>query len=1167
MSFSFEDLKSNGVYTPDIKLDQKIESTLPILIYKEKIKEILESNETVIIVGETGSGKSTQLPLILLEQLQAGEKILVSQPRRLPAISLAKYLSKKTGTELGDKIGYEVRFDDHTNEGTQINFVTDGILIREIQTDPLLENYSVIMIDEAHERSLNIDFCLGMLKMVQEERMEQGIGPLKIVVTSATIEKDRFTNFFDYSESLEVPGRTFPIKEHFLQEDLDEREQYHYDDEGNSRRWTDPLDKYIGKSKNIVFDEIIDNGREGDILIFMPGQEEIKKTIEKIEDEIRKRGEAGSYEILPCYGQMSPSDQEKIMAPSSKRKIIISTNIAETSLTIEGVKYVIDTGLIKETDFNSGSGITELNTVEHSQSGCRQRWGRSGRTGPGEVWCLYTRKNFEKREKHQKPEILRSDLSNVVLMMKKLGIKDVVDFDFIDKPNPENVLKAIEDLKLLGALDENENITKLGETMAQIPLEPKISRMVVEAEKFGCIDEVCTIAAFLGGKNVFSRPKNKELEAKKAHQYFMNPESDFITLLNVFKEYEENHFNSQWARENFLNYKVLEEARDIKFQLLRILARNKIKAEEGDNKKKNDDIEKSIASGLVANMMTKKSSISGVYYNKLENYDGNDYYIHPSSSLFASSMMKDSPDIVTSVKMTKTSRHFIQGCQRIKPDWIKDIAPHLVTYGEKRVIFDRELGSMVIKRDMYLKNGRDLGLEKNEDLEGEDLELITKIFLKEIDRISNPPKIHLENAKKVRNIMEYENRYKIKPKKDYNLYYFYLEKLNGRKCTSFRDFERYKDDLTLNLEEFLDLDVLKKIESDYEKISNELGFINIKIRDVLEDENNPFDSVYIKIIYDDIFNSFRNKTIRSYGSEKIRFDFLKESLEAQEMVLRDPSLLESINKTFNKYKHYKKYFEEAEKFNGMLTEQEGKIDAVKIKDIYGKLRKIRKKEDIRTLNSILWSMLGKVEFVLSNKQVVDSIHRKEKVIRKYVIQPQKPENFAQEKSFFIKNILEKKSAIDKIIEILSDRDGVSLDRRDIAAEIIKKSSSAKTELSKVQREAQDSKDEDSFKSLEGKYNNAFSVFKKIVERRMPLLIHGFNENWIEDFEYLNAAIEYEMKENQDAQEFIAEGIISEEELIKKIKEKIIEDIPKLIKIELVRNDIDYYFEKTLEEMI
>ena len=649
---------------------------LPILNYSTEIREKLLANDITIVVGETGSGKTTEIPLMLQEALGGKAKIAVTQPRRVAARSVASYVAGKIQTEVGKDIGYHVRFDDRTTEGTRITFMTDGILLRKIQEDPTLSEYAAIMVDEAHERSLNIDLTLGLLKRLQRERAETGLPPVKILVSSATLEKEKFAKYFKNAPVVEVEGRQFPVEVHY-------QDRTYYD--------------YIGAAAGKV-KQIVEERKEGDILIFLPGQEEIESTIEQIE----RFGLADTV-ILPLYGAMSPEDQDRIFRDQGKRKVVVSTNVSETSVTVPGIKHVVDSGFIKQMEFNPETGIQSLVTTPHAKSGCIQRTGRAGRISAGECHRLYDKDDFEDRPEFQAPEIQRSNLANVVLTMKRMGIEDVGSFEFIDPPEPEAIKLAIETLKTLGALDENENITNTGEVMADLPLEPHIGRMIIEAERRQCVETVCTLAAFMSTRSVFVRPKGEALFADQAHMQFRLPESDFLTLWKVWKAYEANNFNRQWARDNFLHSRVLEEVRDIRFQLFRALKRNGIRVTENNDP---DAIGKSVASGLIGNLM----EYEGFYSYKRIKDDEGDFYIHPSSSTFGTN-----PRFFVPGEIVKTTKTYARVIQTIKPEWIKEIAPQLVKEEVSKVYYDSVSDTVKKKVVLTLKgSNRELQVEERE---------------------------------------------------------------------------------------------------------------------------------------------------------------------------------------------------------------------------------------------------------------------------------------------------------------------------------------------------------------------------------------------------------------------------------------------------------------------
>lgn len=636
---------------------------LPILEHAAEIKEAIRSNDVSIIVGETGSGKTTEIPLMLRMVLPEGQKVAITQPRRVAARSVARYVAEKAGTRIGEEIGYQVRFEDRTTEGTRVNFMTDGILLRRMQDDPLLREYSAVVVDEAHERSLNIDFTLGLLKRMQGARREAGLEPVKIVVTSATLEKDKFAQYFDGAPVVEVPGRLHPVDVHYEQA---------------------PVRDYTKAAADKV-KAIIDGGKEGDILIFMPGLEEIDRTIKQV-GEMKLPVAA-----MPLYGAMSPEDQDKIFDKGGPRKVIVSTNIAETSVTVPGVRHVVDSGLIKQIEYDHQTGIEALEARPHAKAGCIQRSGRAGRVAPGEAYRLYTEVEFNARQPFQTPEIQRSNLAHVVLTMKTMGIDDVEGFEFIDPPERGALRQAVETLQNLGALDENGKLTGIGEIMADLPLEPRIARMVIEADKHKCVETICTIAAFTSGRSVFVRPKEKEWEADSAHRQFKVPESDFLTLLKVWEAYEKSNYSDRWARDNFLHGKALDEVRSVRYQLFQALRRNGIRATENADP---DIIGKCITAGLVENLMEEGSRHSYIRVRDRES----GFFIHPSSATFG-----NAPRYFVPGEIVKTSKTYARVIQEVKPEWIREVAPQMIKEIPRSTRYDPQTDQVIQTIELALK--------------------------------------------------------------------------------------------------------------------------------------------------------------------------------------------------------------------------------------------------------------------------------------------------------------------------------------------------------------------------------------------------------------------------------------------------------------------------------
>ena len=688
---------------PTYKYEQKrlTHPEVPMDKRQQEIIECLTKNDNAIIVGETGSGKTTRIPDFLMTAFP-NTKIAITQPRRVAARSVARYVAERRGSDVGNEVGYQVRFDDKTTEGTQVNFMTDGVLLRKLQNDPLLMEFKIVMVDEAHERSLNIDFTLGLLKKAQAERVARGLDPLKVVVTSATIEKEKFSEYFQGSPMIDVEGRMHPVDVHHESIPV--------------------IDYPIAAAEKVK--DIVSNTSGGDILIFMPGEDEINKTIKDIQNL-----KLDNIDPMPLFGAMSPDDQDRIFAKNPKRKVIVSTNIAETSVTIDGVTAVIDSGLIKQKEFDPKTGIESLVTKEHAKSGCEQRKGRAGRTAPGICYRLYTEDDFNQREEYQRPEIARSDLAHVVLAMKKMGIDNVFNFDFIDRPEKENFLHAIETLKALGALDEKEHLTKIGETMSELPLKPELARMLIEAEKYGCTGSISTIAAMMGGtKPVFVRPKDKEDEADIAHYKFKKGGSDFLTALEVWKQWSTSGFNYEWTKDNFLNPRQLFEIREIRNQLLRDLGRLGISSE--DIKNDDESIQKCVVAGLIQNLMVSSGSYGYKKIKDTQKYAGpfdtqpQSIFVHPSSSVF-----RNPSYLIIGSEVVNTKKAYARKCQTVKQEWLPEIAPQIMTKQEGIIYYDVDADNVVESSIYALKDSPDMTIPRQtllnkEKIPGEFLQML-----------------------------------------------------------------------------------------------------------------------------------------------------------------------------------------------------------------------------------------------------------------------------------------------------------------------------------------------------------------------------------------------------------------------------------------------------------
>ncbi|KAI3936132.1 hypothetical protein MKW92_005000 [Papaver armeniacum] len=499
-------------------------------------------HQILVVVGETGSGKTTQLPQYLHEAgyTEHGKKIACTQPRRVAAMSVASRVSKEMGVKLGHEVGYSIRFEDCTSKKTVLEYMTDGMLLREFLIDPQLSSYSVVMVDEAHERTISTDILFGLLKDLSRSRSD-----LKLLISSATLDAEKFSDYFDRAPIYKIPGRPFPI------------------DVLNTKA---PEPDYLDAAVSTVL-QIHVTQQQGDILVFLPGQEEIESAEEILKYRIRGlRSKMAELIICPVYGNLQPI----------YKKVVLATNIAETSLTIDGIKYVVDPGFCKLKSYNPRTGMDSLLVHPISKASAMQRAGRSGRTGPGLCYRLYTSHNYQNdMEENTVPEIQRTNLANVILTLKNLGIHDVLHFDYMDPPPVEVIVQALELLTVLGALDIKGELTLVGRRMAEFPLDPMLSKMIIASEKYRCSEEVITIAAMLDvGNSIFYRPKNKQVLADNAKMNFYTENcGDHIALLKVYNSVKEAAFSTQWCFENFIQVRSMKRARDIRDQLEGLLER------------------------------------------------------------------------------------------------------------------------------------------------------------------------------------------------------------------------------------------------------------------------------------------------------------------------------------------------------------------------------------------------------------------------------------------------------------------------------------------------------------------------------------------------------------------------------------------------------------------
>lgn len=622
--------------------------SLPIYKLRDELTKAVTDNQILIVIGETGSGKTTQITQYLAEYgFTARGKIGCTQPRRVAAMSVAKRVAEEFGCRLGQEVGYTIRFEDCTSPETVIKYMTDGMLLRECLMDLDLKSYSVIMLDEAHERTIHTDVLFGLLKQAVQKRPE-----LKLIVTSATLDAVKFSQYFFEAPIFTIPGRTFPVEVLYTNEPE-----------------TDYLDASLITVMQIHLRE-----PPGDILLFLTGQEEIDTACEILYERMKSLGpDVPELIILPVYSALPSEMQTRIFepAPPGSRKVVIATNIAETSLTIDGIYYVVDPGFVKQKVYNSKTGMDSLVVTPISQAQAKQRAGRAGRTGPGKCYRLYTERAYrDEMLPTPVPEIQRTNLATTVLQLKTMGINDLLHFDFMDAPPVESLIMALEQLHSLSALDDEGLLTRLGRRMAEFPLEPNLSKMLIMSVALQCSDEILTVVSMLSVQNVFYRPKDKQALADQKKAKFNQPEGDHLTLLAVYNSWRNNKFSNAWCYENFVQIRTLKRAQDVRKQLLGIMDRHKLDVVSAE--KNTVRVQKAVCSGFFRNA-AKKDPQEG--YRTL--VDSQVVYIHPSSALF-----NRQPEWVIYHELVQTTKEYMREVTTIDPKWLVEYAPAFFKFSD-----------------------------------------------------------------------------------------------------------------------------------------------------------------------------------------------------------------------------------------------------------------------------------------------------------------------------------------------------------------------------------------------------------------------------------------------------------------------------------------------------
>ncbi|MEW8027227.1 MAG: ATP-dependent RNA helicase HrpA [Candidatus Thiodiazotropha sp.] len=635
---------------------------LPISQRVDEIKTLIQDHQVVVLCGETGSGKSTQLPKICLD-LGFGQSGYIghTQPRRVAARTLATRVASELGSAIGQAVGYKVRFNDRVGPQSYIKLMTDGILLAEIQQDPYLNQYDTLIIDEAHERSLNIDFLLGYLKQLCVKRSD-----LKLIITSATIDPQRFSEYFDSAPIIEVSGRTYPVEV-----------RYRPPVEGGENERDDPLQQAIVNAVDEL--SLIDRG---DILLFLSGEREIRETAETL-----RKHRLPATEVLPLYARLSIEEQNRVFKPHASRRIVLATNVAETSLTVPGIRYVIDTGYARISRYSHRSKVQRLPVERIAQASADQRKGRCGRLSAGVCIRLFTEEDFEARRPFTEPEIQRTNLASVILQMKLLGLGDIGQFPFIDPPDQRLIKDGYRILEEIGAVARDQRVTRLGKQLARLPVDPRIGRMLLAAAHGHCLKEVMVIAAALSVQDPRDRPVDKQQSADEAHARFRHEQSDFLGYLSLWEEVEtqrkhlsKNQFH-RWCKRQFLSWNRVQEWHDIHQQLRAQL--HEMGLRENGAEASYDEVHRALLSGLLSHIGLKSNSHDYLGARNTR------FFVYPGSTLY-----KKQPKWVMAAELVETSKLYARTLAAIQPEWVEKAAGRLVKRSYSEPHWEKKRGQV-----------------------------------------------------------------------------------------------------------------------------------------------------------------------------------------------------------------------------------------------------------------------------------------------------------------------------------------------------------------------------------------------------------------------------------------------------------------------------------------
>lgn len=670
---------------------------LPITAHREAIVAALRAHPVVIVAGETGSGKTTQLPKMCLEAgLGARARIGCTQPRRLAASSISRRLAEELGCDWGTGVGCKMRFNDQTRPETAVKVMTDGILLAEIQGDPLLTEYEAIIVDEAHERSLNIDFLLGYLRGLLERRG----GDLKVLVTSATIDTERFAAAFGGAPVVEVSGRLFPV---------DLRYQPHDANAEEAGELT-----YVDAAVTAV-EDIVTSSSDGDVLVFMPGERDIRETCDRLS------GARLGLEVLPLFGRLSGGDQQRVFSPGGMRRVVVATNVAETSITVPRIRFVVDTGLARVSRYHPGTRSRRLPVEEVARSSADQRKGRCGRVRDGVCVRLFSEEDFEARPRFAQPEIQRCNLADVILRMKAFGLGEIETFPFLDPPSPAAIRGGYQLLEELGALDDEKRLTSLGRELARLPIDPAMGRMLLEARHEGALAEVLIIAAGLSIQDPRERPADQRDAAEAAHRKFHHAESDFLTLLNIWNTFHDTWESLQtqnqlrkFCRSHFLSYLRMREWVDLHDQLAD--AMHDLGAGTRGLEAKPDAIHRSVLVGLLGHVAerTERNTYRTAKDRQVFVFPGSGLFVKPGAtkqgvpqarkdSSPSTRPLTQQPAWVVAGEIVETTRPYARTLARVDPEWIIELAPHVCKTTHDAPQWDPDGGRVVATERILLR--------------------------------------------------------------------------------------------------------------------------------------------------------------------------------------------------------------------------------------------------------------------------------------------------------------------------------------------------------------------------------------------------------------------------------------------------------------------------------